>query len=192
MKRGRGRGVCLPVLCLVFAASATPVAGAESPPEVPSSVVVEVRRQVLAMEGLPAGSMVYVISHTRPIYSLFALRRKFCTEPLDQKVALRIDADEKRLEAEFAPIPVDISATTASGQVGITGVRSFSEIPARALTLEFSSPLVNPYLPPEGQELGLFARFSMEGFGGTWYWVQVLPQHASWHAIQVIKLDVEE
>ena len=163
----------------------------ELPPTVSCSIVLEVRTQVLAIEDLAPDATVFVLDRTRPIFNLFALRERASTASLTPHEVSLILFQEKELETSFVARPIHAECMPTPGR-HLRAISSFRELPPDVLTLEFSNPIADPFADGGESHVGLFARFSMGGFGGTWYWVDLRQNNGSWQAATVTSLAVAE
>lgn len=147
----------------------------DAPPAVPEwdaipLGVIDTFCQRLKSEGLAEGAPVAIVSTTQPIASMSSIAALAGPEPRRanaQEAAIALRASQKS-------IPLTLSGGGCTW-IAVDSTRAYQR--ADQMIVEISAPMSNPF---ERGQAGLFARVSLGGEHGQWYWISLLPRAGGW------------
>ena len=144
-------------------------------PTLSGSVVLSFCRAAADTERLAPTETIGVVVNTRPVFDYPALMM------LSRSDYSPSDDDFRSAQDYQASVRVAFRSSRIRLPHGLEGLPchffpiktpEWARIEGR-LVVEFSGVVHNPYDSPRTGERGVFARFSFQGQGGSWYWIPV-------------------
>jgi hypothetical protein len=111
---------------------------------------------------------------TTPRFEILALHPGLGT--LSAAELRQLEEVERHAALLFEPATINLPAFRQEGHGGCTWVQlaNATEAPDKAaLLVELSSIIANPFAQEGEQASGLFARLSLGGRAGSWYWIEL-------------------
>jgi len=167
------------LLTFYFLLSAFCFSCATQPPQAPISPewsavpqgVIETFCLRLKAEGVAEGAPVAIVSTTQPIATMGTIG---ALAGPTQPRKVNMDLVAAALHASQQTIPLTLGPGRCSW-IAIDSAKAYRR--TDQMIVEMSAPAPNPF---RRNEAGLFARMSLAGEHGQWYWVSLVPRGGAW------------
>ena len=147
----------------------------------------------IEQEAFDPSTTTVVLNETRAVYETFALRvlhEAGDLTPAESELDL---AHDETLKAHFVPTRIEIPDSAGSCKWRLADRPAQDYLGAKALVLELSNIVEDPFAPGGTPSQGLFARLSIGcSAGASWYWIALKNVDSSWRVLRVVHLDISD
>jgi len=164
-----------------------------SPVGVPSAVFQALCTAFVEAEEFDSSTTTVVLNETRAVFETFALRVLHEAGELTPAESEQDLARDQDLKASFLSARVDLPEAGGPCRWRLADRPAQEYFGTRALILELSNVLEDPFAPVDGPRHGLFARLSIGGASGaSWYWVALKKVGTLWEVAAVSHLEISD
>lgn len=144
-------------------------------------------------EEFDSSTTTTVVSETRPLFRMFALRSLHGAGEMTPAEAELDDARDEALEARFRSIRIGVPAQDGSCRWLLADRPTEEYYGSDELLLEVSEIVEDPFAKAESAPVGLFVRLSIGGASGaSWYWVGLKLADDAWKVTSVSRLPISD
>lgn len=144
-------------------------------------------------EDFDSSTTTVVLNETRAVFETFALRVLHEAGELTPAESEQDLARDEALKARFLPARVELPEGNGPCRWRLADRPATEYFGTKALLLELSNVVEDPFAPVDSPRYGLFARLSIGGASGaSWYWVALKQVGASWDVVTVSHLEISD